>query len=89
MRVAQRFPERVLERRRRAQPEAPAGAAHHVRRLAHRLGASGEHHRATRPAGSAAPPCMTASKPEPHSRFTVTAGVSIGRPARRPTWRAR
>src|SRR5436190_15279753 len=32
---------------------------------------------------------MTASKPEPQSRFTVSAGVSIGRFARRPIWRAR
>ena len=41
--VAQRLPERVLERRGRAEPKAPARAAHHVRRLAHRLGAAGEH----------------------------------------------
>ncbi len=26
--------------------------------------------------------------PDPHSRLTVSAGVSIGRPALRPTWRA-
>jgi hypothetical protein len=32
---------------------------------------------------------MTASKPDPQSRFTVTAGVSFGRPARRPMWRGR
>src|SRR4051812_32233531 len=32
---------------------------------------------------------MTASKPEPHKRLTVSAGVSIGSPARSPMWRAR
>src|SRR2546430_8770356 len=32
-------------------------------------------------------PCVIASKPEPHSRLTVTAGTPIGRPAFRPMWR--
>ncbi len=31
---------------------------------------------------------MTAWKPEPQRRFTVSAGVSIGRPALSATWRA-
>src|SRR2546430_4305370 len=34
-------------------------------------------------------PCVIASKPEPHSRLTVTAGTPIGRPALRPMWRGR
>ncbi len=33
--------------------------------------------------------CAMASKPEPHSRFTVSAGTSMGSPALRPTWRAK
>ncbi len=33
-------------------------------------------------------PWVMASNPEPHSRLTVTAGTSIGRPALSPTWRA-
>ena len=44
VRVRQRFPERVLERHRWPEPQAPAGAAHHVWRLAHRLGAAGQAH---------------------------------------------
>ena len=42
LRVLQRFPQQVLERR-RPEPQAPARAAHDVRRLAHRFGAAGEH----------------------------------------------
>ena len=33
-------------------------------------------------------PLNTAWMPEPHSRFTVSAGTSIGTPALSPTWRA-
>ena len=33
--------------------------------------------------------CTTASNPEPHRRFTVSAGVSTRQPLRSPTWRAR
>ena len=43
VRVAQRLPQRVLERRRRPEPQSPARAPHHVRRLAHGFGAAGEH----------------------------------------------
>jgi len=34
-------------------------------------------------------PLTMAWKPEPHSRFSVSAGVSMGSPALRPMWRAR
>ena len=33
-------------------------------------------------------PVITAWMPEPHRRFTVNAGISIGTPALSPTWRA-
>jgi hypothetical protein len=33
-------------------------------------------------------PCTIDSKPEPHNRFTVSAGTSLGTPAFKPTWRA-
>ena len=42
--IPQRLPECVLERCRGTEPETPAGAPHHVGRLAHRLGAAGQHH---------------------------------------------
>jgi hypothetical protein len=42
--IAERFPERILERRGRPEPEPPARAAHDVRRLAHRFGAAHQHH---------------------------------------------
>jgi len=42
LRILQRLPQQIFERR-RAEPEAPARAAHDVRRLAHRFRATGEH----------------------------------------------
>ncbi len=44
MGIAHRLPEAVLERRRPPQPQSPARATHHVRRLTHALGAPGEDH---------------------------------------------
>ena len=42
--VAQRLPQGVLQRRGGSEPESPARATDHMRRLAHRLGAAGKHH---------------------------------------------
>jgi hypothetical protein len=40
------------------------------------------------PSSSRCAACDTASIPDPHKRFTVTAGVSVFSPAFNPTWRA-
>src|SRR5437879_1230209 len=42
LRILEGFPQQILERR-RAEPQAPTGAPHHVRRLAHRLRPPREH----------------------------------------------
>ena len=43
LRIGQRFPQRIFELRYRSQAQPPPGAANHMRRLAHRLGAAGEY----------------------------------------------
>jgi hypothetical protein len=59
-----------------------------VGRLAHVLAAAGEHAARVAEEDLLGAALTTAWNPEPHSRFTVSAGVSMGRPAFRPTWRA-